>query len=200
MRGHATEAGGGGLPGTEELLGWRLPQTPGEVPSLDWLVTRLRSSRIDWRLLDALVRFQPSGYARHCLARTEACELLLVCWLPGQASHVHDHGGSSGVSWVVRGELRETRFAWGGDRLLTAHVTGAEAGDVLLEQPETIHRIDNASPEGAVSLHLYTPPMQGMTRYDPSVTAGARPAPGRDLRPRPPAGAGPGRRRRPQAT
>ncbi len=201
MRGHSSDAGGGGLPGAEELLGWRLPQTPDAIPSLEWLVTRLRSSRVGWRLLGALVPFQPSRHARHCLARTEACELLLVCWLPGQASHVHDHGGSSGVSWVVRGELRETRYAWGGDRLLTSHVTGAEEGDVLLERPETIHRIDNASPEGAVSLHLYTPPMRGMTRYDVSMAAGAHPEPGRGLRPpRPPAGAEAGRRRRPRAT
>jgi cysteine dioxygenase len=195
MRGHSIETGGGDRPGVEDLLGWRLPQVPEEVASLEWLVSRLRSSRVDWRLLDTLVAFRPSGYARYCLGRTEACELLLVCWLPGQASQVHDHGGSSGASWVVRGELRETRYAWGGDRLLPADVTGAQAGDVLLERPETIHRIDNASPEGAVSLHLYAPPMRGMTPYDASVVTEAGP-----LRPHPPGGAGPARRRRPRAT
>lgn len=194
MRGHSSELGGGDRPGAEDLLGWRLPQRSEEVASLDWLVTRLRSSRVDWRLLDALVAFRPSGYARHCLGRTEACELLLVCWLPGQASQVHDHGGSSGVSWVVRGELRETRYAWGGDRLVPAHVTGAEEGDVLVERPETIHRIDNASPEGAVSLHLYAPPMRSMTPYDASLVKDSA-----ALRPRPPGGAGAARRRRPRA-
>jgi cysteine dioxygenase len=198
MREHAGETGEGDCPGAEDLLGWRLPQTRAEVASLEWLVTRLRSSRIDWRLLDRLVRFSASGYARYCLGRTEACELLLVCWLPGQASQVHDHGGSSGVSWVVRGELRETRYAWGGDRVLPCRVTGACEGDVLLEQPETIHRIDNASPEGAVSLHLYAPPMQGMTRYDARVAEHV--VAGGALRPpRPPAAAGAARRRRPRA-
>ncbi|MFP2911986.1 cysteine dioxygenase [Pyxidicoccus sp. 3LFB2] len=169
MREHASEEGSGGCPGAGELLGWSLPERSEEVPSLDWLVERLRASRPDWRLLESLVQFNPAGYSRRVLQRTPACELLLVCWLPGQVSRVHDHGGSSGVSWVVRGELQETRYAWGGDRLLPALGTGAEEGDFLLEQPETIHRIHNASRHGAVSLHVYAPPMEGMTRYDSSV-------------------------------
>ncbi len=169
MREHASEEGSGGCPGASSLLGWSLPERSEEVPSLEWLVERLRSSRPDWRLLDSLVHFDPAGYSRRVLERTAACELLLVCWLPGQVSRVHDHGGSSGVSWVVRGQLYETRYAWGGDRLLPDTGTGAAEGDVLLERPETIHRIHNASRHGAVSLHVYAPPMVGMTRYDASV-------------------------------
>lgn len=202
MREHSSEEAAGGCPGALEVLGWPLPERAGDVPSLDWLVARLRASRPDWRLLESLVRFDPAGYSRRVLQRTEACELLLVCWLPGQVSRVHDHGGSSGVSWVVRGQLRETRFAWGGDRLLPHVRSEAEEGDFLLEQPETIHRIHNASRHGAVSLHVYAPPMAGMTRYDASV------APSLDAElalrgmlrpPRPPGSARAARRRPPRA-
>lgn len=203
MREHVGDEGSEGCPQVSELLGWSLPERPDEVPSLEWLVERLRSSRPDWRLLQGLVRFDPERYARRVLARTPACELLLVCWMPGQVSGVHDHGGSSGVSWVVRGQLQETRFCWGGDRLLPACRTGADEGEFLLEQPETIHRIHNASRHGAVSVHLYAPPMSGMTRYDASVM----PAPEAELLrrgvlrpPRPPADAEAARRRRPRAT
>jgi len=202
MREHAGEQGRGECPRASELLGWSLPERADEVPSLEWLVERLRSSRLDWGLLQALVRYDPAGYSRRVIARTDACELLLVCWLPGQVSRVHDHGGSSGVSWVVRGQLHETRYAWGGDRLLPALGTGAEEGDFLMERPETIHRIHNASRHGAVSVHLYAPPMVGMTRYDGSVAPEEEAAPPRGavLRPpRPPAGAGAARKRRPRA-
>ncbi|QSQ20337.1 cysteine dioxygenase [Pyxidicoccus parkwayensis] len=202
MREHSSEEADGGCPRASELLGWSLPQRVGDVPSLDWLVERLRSSRPDWRLLESLVRYDAAGYSRRVLERTEACELLLVCWLPGQVSRVHDHGGSSGVSWVVRGELQETRYAWGGDRLLPHVRAGAEEGDFLLEHPETIHRIHNASRHGAVSLHVYAPPMVGMTRYDASVM----PALDAELAlrgmlrpPRPPASAKAARRRPPRA-
>ncbi|AEI62738.1 cysteine dioxygenase [Corallococcus macrosporus] len=178
------------------LLGWSLPERPDAVVSVAWLVERLRSSRVDWGLLEKLVRFEPAGYARQTLARTPACELLLISWLPGQASRVHDHGGSGGASWLVRGALRETRYAWAGDRLAPDVVVGASEGDVLVELPDTIHRIDNASRHGAVSLHLYAPPLRGMTSYEEARLARETLRP-----PRPPAGSGgPGRRRRPRAT
>ncbi len=153
----------------EELLGWRLPVTPDEVPSLPELSERLRASRIDWRLVDALTCFQPHHYTRRTLARTPGCELLLVCWAPGQASRVHDHGGSYGASLVLRGELEETRFAWTDTRLEPSVLTCARRGEVLLEQQETIHRMDNRSGRGAVTLHLYAPPMSGMTSYEVEV-------------------------------
>ncbi|NOK00836.1 MULTISPECIES: cysteine dioxygenase family protein [Myxococcus] len=180
----------------QALLGWSLPEQTEDIVSMAWLVERLRSSRVDWGLLDKLVRFEPSGYTRQTIARTTACELLLVSWLPGQASRVHDHGGSGGASWLVRGMLRETRFAWAGDRLVPEVIVGASEGDLLVEFPDTIHRIDNASRHGAVSLHLYAPPMQGMTPYDASLAP-------ESLRPPRPLAAereAPGRRRRPRAT
>lgn len=156
-------------PLAEELLGWRLPRTPDEVPRLAELAERLRDSRLDGRLVDALTRFQRPHYVRRTLARTPACELLLVCWLPGQGSRVHDHGGSYGASLVLRGELEETRFAWTDTRLAPSALASARPGDVLLEQQETIHRMDNRSGRGAVTLHLYAPPMSGMTNYEVEV-------------------------------
>jgi cysteine dioxygenase len=200
MQEHVGEEGSGGCPSAVELLGWSLPERSEEIPSLEWLVERLRRSRPDWRLLESLVRFDPSGYSRCVVQRTAACELVLVCWLPGQVSRVHDHGGSSGVSWVMRGELCETRYAWGGDRLLPAFRSSTEEGGFLLERPETIHRIHNGSRHGAVSLHVYAPPMVGMTRYDASVPPllDAELSLRGVLRPpRPPAAAAAARRRRP---
>ena len=177
------------------LLGWQLPERPEEIPSVAWLVERLRSSKVDWGLLREWVHFDAAGYTRRTVARTPACELLLVSWLPGQASRVHDHGGSGGVSWLVQGELRETRYVWAGDRLAPETAVHADEGDVLVEFADTIHRIDNASRHGAVSLHLYAPPMQGMTQYEPV-------RPPELVRPRRPlvVSAALGRRRRPRAT
>lgn len=160
----------------EQLLGWALPSTLEEVPSLAELAERLRDSRLDWRLVDVLTRFQRPQYTRRTLARTPGCELLLICWLPGQGSRVHDHGGSYGASLVLRGELEETRFGWTDTRLEPRALASARPGDVLLEQQETIHRLDNRCGRGAVSLHLYAPPMSGMTSYEVEPQ-GPRPAP-----------------------
>lgn len=166
----------------EELLGWRLPRTMDEMPGLAELAERLRDSHLNWRLVEALTHFQPSAYTRTTLGWTPACELLLLCWMPGQASRVHDHGGSYGASLVLRGELEETRFAWTDTHLEPRRLRTARPGDVLLERPETIHRVDNRFAAGAVTLHLYAPPMSGMTNYDEDVRA---PAPTRTGAPSP---------------
>ena len=154
---------------SEELLGWRLPVRAEEVPCLAELAERLRGSRVDWRLVDALIRFTPCAYSRQVLVRTPACELLLLCWMPGQRSRVHDHGGSFGASLVLRGELEETRYAWTDTRLEPRGVAHARPGEVLLERQETIHRVSNRSCGGAVTLHLYAPPLASMTDYDADV-------------------------------
>ncbi len=39
-------------------------------------------------------------------------------------------------------------------------------GTVAIERPETIHRVENTSTRGAVTLHLYTPPIRAMNRLD----------------------------------
>ncbi|WP_141324904.1 cysteine dioxygenase family protein [Myxococcus sp. AB025B] len=176
------------VPDTKSLLGWSLPEGRDAVPSLTWLMERLRDSRPDWGLLGSLVRFDDARYVRRTLAKTDACELLLVCWRPGQGSLVHDHGGSAGVSLLVQGSLDETRYDWAGDRLLPAVVERAREGDLLLEASDTIHRVHNSSRRGAVSLHLYAPPMEGMTPYDSQVVRAPRPV-----------AVGAGRRRRPRA-
>ncbi|AGC42297.1 cysteine dioxygenase [Myxococcus stipitatus DSM 14675] len=191
MREHATEAGDIEVPDTQSLLGWALPEDGAQVPSLAWLVARLRDSRPDWGLLESLTRFDDARYARRTLARTRACELLLVCWLPGQGSPLHDHGGSWGASLLLQGELRETRFAWAGDRLRVDAKRRAGEGDLMREESHTIHRVLNDSRHRAVSLHVYAPPMEGMTSYD-DVWA-------ESVRRRRPAAVGAGRRRRPRA-
>lgn len=150
----------------DELLGWRLPMDPEEVPPPAELARRLRDSHVDWDFVQRLIRYDATTYTRQTLARTPACELVLMCWLPGQASRVHDHGGSYGASLVLRGELQEARYGWSGPRLLQLATSHAQRGSVLLERSETIHRIRNDSPRGAVTLHLYAPPLRTMRRYE----------------------------------
>ncbi|WP_338870707.1 cysteine dioxygenase family protein [Myxococcus stipitatus] len=194
MRAHSTETRDDiEVPDTRSLLGWALPEDGAAAPSLAWLVARLRDSQPDWGLLAPLTCFDDARYARRTLARTAACELLLVCWLPGQGSPIHDHGGSWGASLLIQGELRETRFAWAGDRLRVEAKRRAGEGDLMREESHTIHRVLNDSRHGAVSLHVYAPPMEGMTTYDEAWREAV------PLRRRRPTGAGAGRRRRPRA-
>ncbi len=73
---------------------------------------------------------------------------------------LHDHGGSAGTLFVVRGELHE-RFvtAQGGlGRRRIPTSSGAALG------PEDVHDVTNLGPS-ALSVHTYSPPIPQMTYY-----------------------------------
>jgi cysteine dioxygenase len=149
----------------EEILGWRLPASPDEAPPIQELVERLQGSDFNWKLLNKLIHFERNSYARMTLWRAPGCELILACWLPGQTSCIHDHGGSSGASVVLCGSLEETQYGCAGTRVIRRSSRCVHERDVLVEHPETIHRVANTSSAGAISLHLYTPPIRGMNSY-----------------------------------
>jgi cysteine dioxygenase len=158
----------------ERLLGFALPQTADEVPEIEDLASLLASANLPLALLARRTRFRRRGYSRRVLHRNDACELVVCGWLPGQASQIHDHGGSFGAVRVLRGSLTETAFAWRGNLLRPVRRSRCEAGEVSIERPETIHRIENCSTEPAVTLHLYTPPIRSMTRMDVGAEAPAK--------------------------
>jgi predicted metal-dependent enzyme (double-stranded beta helix superfamily) len=109
-------------------------------------------------------RFDPMRRWYSRLAEHADHEVWLLTWLPGQATDLHDHGGSAGAFVVVSGalteqtvagpdgdrRLREARLATGATRQFGAH---------------HVHRIVNAGNTPAVSVHVYGPALRAMTRY-----------------------------------
>jgi len=131
------------------------------------------------------VRFQDDRYARVRLHRSQAFELLLLAWEPGQATPIHDHDGQAGWFTVLEGRLSVQEFERdGGPADLRDLVADAEteAGRITLRPgrtyvvdagrtvaeagaPETIHRV-GASGRRAVSLHLYAGPLDSLVIFD----------------------------------
>jgi hypothetical protein len=133
------------------------PQHPATVAEFAGLARRIAADRAAW---SPLVRYDAASrwYAR--LATGPGYEVWLLSWLPGQGSGLHDHGPSSGVLTVLEGELRERALTARGEttRMLTAGHQRAFA-------PGYVHEVDNASLEGAVSLHVYFPGLTEMTPF-----------------------------------
>lgn len=99
-------------------------------------------------------------YARHVLHADEdgRFTILALAWAPGQGSPVHAH--RTWCAFAVRqGMLRETLFAF--DRTAPGALAMAEherqPGYAAFAPPglERGHRLVNAGPETAVSIHVY---------------------------------------------
>ena len=110
----------------------------------------------EWK---TFAHFSEGRFQRLLLHSNEKYSLLMLAWLPGQATPPHDHRGSE--SWVklIAGELTLTIFQEGSPdpaaeekQITIESKTFYEAAD--LRQ----HIMSNKSNTFAVSLHLYSPP------------------------------------------
>ncbi len=120
-------------------------------------VRRLTAAPAEWV---ARVRLDPEGRWYEQIHMTDAFELWLISWLPGQSTGFHDHGGANGAFGVVWGQLDEYR----GFPTTTRPVA---AGTVRSFGPRYVHDMRNsAAGTVAISVHAYSPPLSAMTRYD----------------------------------
>jgi cysteine dioxygenase len=117
-------------------------------------------------LVEAHLHFDPQRYARNLIVRTQAFELLALCWLPGQQTIIHDHGGSVGAARVFRGNMTSRVFAAAEGRparLVGIDVVGP-GGIAAVDRPD-IHQLANPGPDELVTLHVYSPPLTTVGMY-----------------------------------
>jgi hypothetical protein len=115
---------------------------------------RLAADPMYWA---AIVHFDTADRWYTRLTDAGGHEAWLLTWLPGQGTGWHDHGGSAGAFLVVSGQLREDTVA-GTRRLATG--AGRRFGE------RHVHRVVNDGALPAISLHVYSPALTSMTRYD----------------------------------
>ena len=89
------------------------------VPHRHWSPWIMCCKECNLTLADvaAYVHTNPRSYHRAPVVLREAYDLLVMTWLPGQASVPHDHGGSICVMKVMQGEAVEGCLSRGGGRL-----------------------------------------------------------------------------------
>lgn len=106
----------------------------------------------------------PTRYRQHLLHAEHdgSFSVVALVWLPGQGTSVHDH-----ISWcttgVHQGQEHERRYRLvpasgtaGTARLVaTADVVAAQGEFSGFAPPGDIHRVWNAGPSKAMSLHVY---------------------------------------------
>ncbi|MEV4001594.1 cysteine dioxygenase family protein [Actinomadura sp. NPDC049753] len=109
------------------------------------------------------VRLDPRGRWYERVHQDADHEIWLISWLPGQSTGFHDHGDSAGAFAVALGTLEEQRVN-AARRIGTAR--GVGAGQAHSFGPGYVHDVRNTSDAPAVSVHVYSPPLSAMRRYD----------------------------------
>ncbi len=114
--------------------------------------------------------FSSENYQRQILFCNSNCEIILVCWQPGQFSSIHDHGDSLNVTRVYQGVLTSRTFT-------RNDAATEEFSSVLLQekylQPDElvgvdraqIHQLANTSEQNLITLNIYAKPLQQMQVY-----------------------------------
>ena len=134
-------------------------------PELDALLRRLE---LEPEELRPHLKFKPHTYTRRRVFRNELCEMLVLCWLPGHRTAIHDHNGSYGAIRICEGMMAEEMFALNeAGEVVAAETHARAAGEVTGTDVPDIHRIGNAEDSGQrmVTIHVYAPPLRVINTY-----------------------------------
>lgn len=110
---------------------------------------------------DAYAHFKDNGYARNCIAKTEAFELILICWKKGNITPIHGHDNQNCWVYQVDGKMTEIRYEKGNDGTLTeCNNMQLEAGALTyMHDSMGYHLLENHTQQNAMTLHLYMTPI-----------------------------------------
>ncbi|MBO0884097.1 MAG: cysteine dioxygenase family protein [Mycobacterium sp.] len=103
------------------------------------------------------------------LRSDDEMDVWLISWVPGQATELHDHGGSLGALTLLSGSLDE--FRWDGKQLRRRRL---EAGDQASFPLGWVHDVvwaptgsaTSISAGPTLSVHAYSPPLTVMSYYE----------------------------------
>jgi len=99
---------------------------------------------------------------------------MVMVWLPGQGTPVHDHGGAWRVVCCLGGTLTITDFAaeeaLGSppSELRTFQLSSASEGTTCSPE-QGIHQVTNCADSTAYSLHIYEREITSYRVYDPDA-------------------------------
>ncbi len=154
----------------------------------DRVLGYLQEVEVDRGSLDNFVHFRPDMYTRNLVHRDEQFEIMAVCWSPGQRTVIHSHNGQLGWMSVEQGALAAINYKWlGCNAPQNQNVSGmdciAGGGEIEMERrdvqesfpggpintvdkEQTIHQVVVQGKEPAISIHVYSRPIDSCVAYD----------------------------------
>ena len=148
----------------EQLVDW-LESFEQQI-DLRELQLRLDDDGLNSASLIDYIHFSDERYSRNLLAHGPQFYALVMCWLPGQASPIHDHKGAACGVRVIEGTASEVSYRRDGDRLVEDGTVTLVAGEVCGSFDDDIHEIRNNTERNLVTLHVYSPYLDNINLYD----------------------------------
>lgn len=145
----------------------RLDALGSNIP-LDQLKKSLGELQVDDAELTELMCFDPGHYMRNRFLRTDAYEILLLCFAAGQRTPIHDHAGSACGVKVIEGTASETIFERTEDGwIYPTETRQLSEGGVVGSFDSDTHQVSNLQSGGKrlVTLHVYSPPLAEVGNY-----------------------------------
>jgi rhodanese-related sulfurtransferase len=146
-------------------LPWPADAQALDAAELARITSRLAATPDTWR---GLIRHDPVRPSCERVAITDAIEVWVIGWTPGQFTSPHDHGGAQGSFHVVEGELVEDVYA--DTTLVQPRRVVHPAGSGGRLGPAHVHRVANEGGADATSIHAYSPPGLPMRHHAATVT------------------------------
>lgn len=155
-----------------ELLLEKFDSDSVNIEEVEAILASYKSKPEDWK---KYAKFDKFRYTRNLVHEGNGkFNLMLLCWAPGNQSTIHDHANSHCFVKVLDGTLREVRFFWPHEKqdedglMLEKDRYDAKRNSVSYMSDELgLHRVENTShSDGAVSLHLYSPPFASCQIFD----------------------------------
>ncbi|WP_372365779.1 cysteine dioxygenase family protein [Candidatus Uabimicrobium sp. HlEnr_7] len=132
----------------------------------------MRSLKLSVESIQNHCSWREDFYTRNLVKKTKAYELMVLCWPSHQTSPIHNHQGQDCWMHVISGEITEIQYhclkdedsgAWRikeGDRLTCRPSETAYINDKIC-----LHQICNNSDQPAITLHLYSYPIETCNIY-----------------------------------
>lgn len=112
------------------------------------------------------------AYGRNVVYRSQDVEAIIVHLPAGARTSIHNHGDSIGCVRVIEGQMGNVMYRAEGfglaNEIGTVYVA---AGSCCAAPHGQIHQMRNVGEDRMVSLHLYSPPLQGMRTFRPEKEA-----------------------------
>jgi cysteine dioxygenase len=154
----------------------------------DGLLGYLNETAVRRDSLERFVHFRPDVYTRNLIYRDDMIEVMALCWSPGHRTVIHTHNGQLGWMSVERGVLAVINYKWlgcnaadnqnvsGMDCLAGATELDLDRREVqecfpggpvnTVDKVQTIHQVVMQGKEQAISLHIYSRPIDSCVAFD----------------------------------